>query len=611
MGAGMTPPPARVHRMHFGAEVHDGGTRFRLWAPKCRRIRLQIGEGAPLAMDRDDQGWHRVDVKGVRAGARYAFLMPRGKPFADPASRFQPGGLEGPSEVIDPAAYRWRHSGWRGRPWEEAVIYEIHPGAFTPEGTWSAAAKRLDHLAALGVTAVELMPLAQCHGDFNWGYDGALWFAPHAAYGRPEALKAFVDAAHGRGIMVFLDVVYNHFGPVGNMLPKLGPFLTSRHRSPWGKAVNFDGRGSSVVREFVVENALCWLTEFNLDGLRFDATHTYADDSNTHILELLSARLRAGDPQRQVHLIAENSENRERWIRRDALLRPVHCTAQWNDDLHHVLHAAATGETGGYYADYDNDTPAFEKLGRALAEGFAYQGEVKKHEGGRRGEPSEGLPPTAFVAYVQNHDQIGNRVRGDRIHKLAPPAAVEAFAAVCTLSPQIPLIFMGEEFRAASPFPFFSAMPEGMRAETLKGRRQELRKTPEPHEPGKPDVDDTPDPALRETFLSAKLDWREVTHAEGRTALRLYRALLDLRRHEIVPRLVGMEGFAGAYERLGEDAVRVHWRMGDGTSLHLRLNMSSRWQAGAGDCPGRRLWLSGAVEGGRMAPWTVLWTIET
>ncbi|MDR5654705.1 malto-oligosyltrehalose trehalohydrolase [Ruixingdingia sedimenti] len=592
--------------MRFGAAITGGGTAFRLWAPKCRRVQLRIRGRAPLTMDRDDAGWHRAEA-AVGAGARYSFVLPDGRAIPDPAARFQPEGLCGDSEVIDPAAYRWR-TDWAGRPWEEAVIYEIHPGAFTPEGTWAAAMGRLDHLAALGVTAIQLMPLAQCFGGFNWGYDGALWFAPAAAHGRPEALKAFVDAAHARGIMVFLDVVYNHFGPVGNPLPDLAPIF-GRHHSPWGAAINFDGEGSAVVREFVLDNALCWLTEYNLDGLRLDAVHAIRDDSNTHILDLLAARLRAA-VRRPVHLIVENSDNGARWLRRDARLRPVHFTAQWNDDLHHVLHVAATGETGGYYADFAEGTPGVDKLGRALAEGFAFQGEMKPHEGMRRGEPSAGLPPTAFVTYMQNHDQIGNRVHGDRIDALAPPAAVEAFAAVCLLSPQIPMIFMGEEFRASAPFPFFADMPEGMRDATLKGRRKELEKTPEPHDPAKPDPEETPDPTDRRTFLAATLDWAEAEAGPGAERLALYRALLDLRRHEIVPRLAGIGGFAADHARFGGNALRVTWRMGDGARLRLYLNLSAKAQGGVPAVEGRRIWQRGSVEGEGMGPWSVLWTIE-
>jgi maltooligosyltrehalose trehalohydrolase len=600
----------RTHKMRFGAEEDDFGTTFQLWAPKCRSVRLRIKGRGPLRMERDSDGWHRLRVDRVGAGTYYKFLLPRAREVADPASRFQPNGLDGYSEVIRPADYVWQNPTWSGRPWEETVIYELHVGCFTREGTWAAATKRLDDLAALGVTAIQIMPLAQCYGDFNWGYDGGLWFAPSSSYGRPEAMKAFVDAAHARSLMVFLDVVYNHFGAVGNNLSLMGPIFTDRHASPWGEAINLDGPGSAEVRQLIVENALYWLTEFNLDGLRFDAVHTLFDDSNTHLLELLAARLKALAGGRHLHLIVENSDNQERWLRRDTLLRPVHYTAQWNDDLHHVLHAAASGETTGYFADFDNTTPKFEKLGRALAEGFAFQGEMKKHEGQRRGEPSQGLPPTAFVTYMQNHDQVGNRIKGDRIHQVTEPDAVRAFASVVLLSPQIPMIFMGEEFGVQTPFPFFSDMPPELRDKTFKGRVEELKKTPEHDDPVKDSVEETLDPTDHKTFLAAKLDWQQRQAPVGRQWLSLYRSLLDLRHREIVPRLHGINGFSSHFERLGENAVLVTWQMGDGSHLRLYLNLSGSSQT---DCPaieGRQIWLAGHVSDRELAPWTVLWTIE-
>jgi maltooligosyltrehalose trehalohydrolase len=600
----------RTHKMRFGAEADDTGTTFHLWAPKCRSVRLRIKGRSPLRMERDSDGWHRVRVDKVGPGALYKFLLPHAREVADPASRFQPKGLDGYSEVIRASDYVWQNTAWRGRLWEETVIYELHVGCFTAEGTWAAAARRLDDLATLGVTAIQIMPVAQCYGDFNWGYDGALWFAPSASYGRPEAMKAFVDVAHARSMMVILDVVYNHFGAVGNNLPLMGPIFTDRHESPWGEAINLDGPGSAVVREFIIENALYWLTEYNLDGLRFDAVHTLTDDSNTHLLELLAARLKAFAGGRHLHLIVENSENQERWLRRDTLLRPVHFTAQWNDDLHHVLHAAATGETTGYFADFDNNMPEFEKLGRALAEGFAFQGELKVHEGQHLGEPSQGLPPTAFVTYMQNHDQVGNRIKGDRIHQLTEPDAVRAFASVVLLSPQIPMIFMGAEFKAQTPFPFFSDMPPDRREATFNGRVEELKKTPEHDDPAKEPVEETLDPTDRQTFLAAKLDWRQRQAAEGRKWLSLYRNLLDLRQREIVPRLYGINGFSAGFERLGENAVLVTWQMGDGSRLRLYLNLSGSSQANCPAIEGRQIWLAGHVSDRELGPWTVLWTIE-
>ena len=350
------------------------------------------------------------------------------------------------------------------------------------------------------------MPLAATYGRFNWGYDGVLWYAPATPYGRPEDLKAFVDAAHARSLMVFVDVVYNHFGATGNSLPLIAPIFTKAHESPWARrSLRWHGRGRGA--RIVIDNALYWLAEFSLDGLRFDAVHTIADDSTTHILEILAARVLAARPHRRTHLIVENSENQERWLKRDSALFPVHYTAQWNDDIHHLLHSAVTGENTGYYADFDNLRIRCDLLGRSLAEGFAYQGELKEHEGAVRGQPSAGLPPTAFVSYMQNHDQVGNRIKGNRIATLAEPDAVRALVSIYLLSPQIPMLFMGEEWAADEPFPFFSDLPPDLREVTLEGRKEELKTAPEHDDPDKPDVDETLDPTKLATFKAAKLDW--------------------------------------------------------------------------------------------------------
>lgn len=601
----------RIHKMRFGAEVTDYGTRFKIWAPKCKEVRLKLkGRRAPVALDRQDDGWHRKEVEGIGAGAQYRFVLPDGTEIADPASRYQPADIDGYSEVIDPAAYAWRDLAWRGRPWEDTVIYELHIGTFTPEGTFAAAARRLDHLQQLGITAVQLMPLADCYGRFNWGYDGVLWFAPATEYGRPEDLKALVDAAHERSIMVFLDVVYNHFGAVGNMLPLVAPIFTKAHESPWGDAINFDGKHADIVRELVIESALYWVTEFNLDGLRFDAVHAITDDSSTHILEILAARILAARKGRHTHLIVENSENHERWLKRDTGLDPVHYTAQWNDDLHHLLHSAVTGENTGYYEDFDNLASRCDMLGRSLSEGFAYQGELKPQEGRSRGEPSGGLPPTAFVTYMQNHDQIGNRIKGNRICTIASEDAVLAMASVYLLAPQIPMLFMGEEWGAQEPFPFFSDLPEELRDITRKGRIEELKKTPEHEDPDKPGVEEAVDPTDIATFRSAKLDWSVLQTNDATKRLHFYRNLIDVRHREISPRLVGIGGFSSTHETLGDNAVLVTWTLGDDCTLRLYLNLCGEAQEGIPSMSGRQVWLQGFVAEGRLGPWTVVWTVE-
>lgn len=597
--------------MRFGAEVRSETTRFKLWAPLCKSIRLKLkGRRTLLDLQAQGDGWHRLEVADAGPGTRYKYVLPNGTEIADPASRYQPDNVEDFSEVIDPTAFVWTDLHWAGRPWEEAVIYELHVGAFTPEGTFSAAAQHLDHLAGLGITAIQLMPLGEFYGDYNWGYDGVLWFAPSSAYGRPEELKAFVDAAHRRQMMVFVDVVYNHFGATGNNLSSIAPIFTKTHKSPWGEAINFDGKGAAVVRELAIENALYWVTEFNLDGLRFDAVHTIADDSTTHILEILAARVRAARPQRYTHLIVENSENQERWLKRNSGLQPVHYTAQWNDDMHHLLHSAATGENTGYYSDFDNLRARFDKLGRSLAEGFAYQGEFKKREGMARGEPSSGLPATAFVTYIQDHDQIGNRIMGDRITELASPDAIKALVSLYLLSPQIPMLFMGEEWAAKQPFPFFSDVPASLRQITREGRQEQLKQTPEHEDPSKADVSATADPTSRQTFVSAKLDWTALRQREHRDWLNYYRTLIDLRRMEIVPRLAQIEGFSSHHQMLGDNSVLVDWRLGDGSILRLYLNLCSEVQEDVPQVIGRRLWLQGFVDENRLGPWTVLWTID-
>ena len=610
----MLPAPhtvRRSHKMRFGAEPRNGGTRFKIWAPKCKTMQLRIkGKRKLLELESIGDGWHRLDVDGVKAGAHYKYVLPDGTEIPDPASRYQPDDVHGFSEVIDPGDYAWSDPDWKGRPWEEAIIYELHIGTFTEQGTFRSAIAKLDHLVSLGITAIQIMPLADFYGKFNWGYDGVKWFAPDSSYGRPEDLKALIDAAHQRSLMVFLDVVYNHFGPHGNYLPLIAPIFTKKHESPWGEAINYDGPDSAVVRELAIESALYWTSEFNFDGLRFDAVHTIEDDSPSHILELLASRLRAARPHCHTHLIVENSDNQEIWLRRNSGSEPVHYTAQWNDDVHHLLHSAVTGENTGYYADFDNLEERSDKLGRALAEGFAYQGELKPHEGMKRGESSAGLPATSFVVYMQDHDQVGNRVKGDRITRLANDDAIKALTAIYLLSPQIPMLFMGEEWKSARPFPFFSDVPVESRDAVRKGRQEELKGTPEHEDPTKPDVEEAVDPTSVKTFASAKLDWDKVRSEPHQSWLAHYRSLIDARKMEIIPRLKGQEGFAGQYNVLGPRAVLVSWRMGDGSTLRLYANLDDDAQAGLPPIEGRRIHSHGFVEDGRLGPWTVLWTIQ-
>jgi malto-oligosyltrehalose trehalohydrolase len=595
----------RHHRMPFGAELSSHGVRFRLWAPKYNRISLKFEElGTVHPMTAVEDGWYEFQTADARPGTRYRFILPNGLEVPDPASRFQPEDVHGPSEVIEPDAYRWTDGAWDGRAWEECVIYELHVGAFTPEGTFRAAIDRLVELRELGITAIELMPIADFPGRRNWGYDGVLLFAPDSSYGRPEDFKALVDAAHCRGIAIILDVVYNHFGPDGNYLPLYSHIFTESHHTPWGAAVNYDAENSDAVRELIVNNAIYWIREFNLDGLRLDAVHAIIDESPKHLLEELAIAVREAAGTRPVHLILENEENQASRLARGKSQQPIQFTAQWNDDVHHVLHTAASGESVGYYGDYAGNT---QKLGRALAEGFAFQGELMPYRGRPRGERSAGLPPTAFVSFIQNHDQVGNRAFGDRITAFAPPEAVRAIAAVYLLAPAIPMMFMGEEWGAAQPFPFFCDFGPELADAVRNGRRAEFAKFPEFQDPKK--REQIPDPTAVETFLSAKLCWEDARHGSHAQWRDWYRRVLAVRHTEIVPRLAGTSPNSGRYELLDELAVRVRWSLAGTSELVLTANLKATPVAGIELPQGRVLWWEGAAENGGLGPWNVVWTL--
>ena len=602
--ASTAPAPAAGRLPRFGPQLVDGGVLFRLWAPKRPRVLLRLeGESVARAMRQADDGWHLLEVPGAGPGSRYWFEFEDGLRVPDPASRFQPLDVHGPSEVIDPQRYRWRDQHWRGRPWHEAVIYELHIGAFTAAGTFKAAIERLDHLVELGVTAIELMPVAEFPGRRNWGYDGVLLFAPDASYGHPDDLKALVDAAHQHGLMVLLDVVYNHFGPDGNYLATYAPLFNDHHHTPWGAAVNYDGDGAALVREFMLQNAAFWIEEFHFDGLRLDAVHAIKDDSANHLLAEIPARLQRAANGRPIHLIIENEENEVSRLLRSDDDAPVQYTAQWNDDVHHGLHTAATGEYAGYYHDYAGDTA---KLGRALAEGFAFQGELMAYRGVPRGEPSAALPATAFVAFIQNHDQIGNRAFGERLTAIAPAAAVRALAGIYLLLPQIPMLFMGEEFAASSPFPFFCDFSGVLARAVREGRRAEFSRFPEFADPQQREL--IPDPGAAQTFAAAKLDWSELAREPHAQWLALYRQLLQIRQREIIPRLRGIKGHAGRCTVQEPGALIVQWKMGDGTQLALTANLHND-AAGELTAPSGRVIWSAKPELSAHAPWQAIWTL--
>jgi malto-oligosyltrehalose trehalohydrolase/4-alpha-glucanotransferase len=598
----------RAHHMPFGTEIlPDERVRFRLWAPSHKEIGLELDSADSVSMQPVGEGWHELVTDRARPGTRYRFILPDGLRVPDPASRHQPKDVHGPSEVIDPTAHAWCDTAWRGRPWAETVIYELHVGAFTAEGTFRGAIERLDYLVSLGITAIQIMPISAFPGRWNWGYDGVRPYAPDATYGRPEDLKALVQAAHERGLMVMLDVVYNHFGPQGNYLRAIAcEAFTDRHQTPWGAAINMDGPDSGPVREYFIHNALYWIEEFHFDGLRLDAVHTILDDSPKHLLEELAERVLALAQDRPIHLVLENEENQASRLIRDERGQPRWYTAQWNDDIHHALHVAASGESQAYYSDYHGDT---DKLGRALAEGFAFQGELMPYRGQPRGEPSAALPPTAFIAFIQNHDQIGNRAFGDRLTHCATIEAVRAVAATYLLLPQVPMLFMGEEWGAAQPFPFFADFGPDLADAVRNGRREEFARFPEFQNPATREC--IPDPAAEATFVSAKLRWDNIAQPEHTCCLNWYRRALVARHSEIVPLLATIRA-GGRYEVIGEGAVVVQWQLHKGETLTLAANLSGARVEGFPASSGRVVWEEGNPgKGGEFAPWSVRWTIRT
>jgi len=586
-----------MNKRQFGATPTAEGTSFRLWAPAAKRVDLLLQR--PYALRRDPDGWFSADIAGVTPGARYKFRIDDEIDVPDPASAFQPDDISGPSEVIDHDSYRWRAADWRGRPWQETVLIEAHVGSFTQQGTYRAMIGKLDHLVATGITALELMPLSDFAGRRNWGYDGVLWYAPDSAYGRPDDLKVLIDEAHLRGLMVFLDVVYNHFGPEGNYLPRYAPGFFTEAQTPWGSAINYR---VAQVRAFAIENAVYWLRHYRFDGLRLDAVHAIPEQGETPMLQELSRAVGdlAVETGRHLHLVLENDDNRV------SLLDPVQdpprgrYRAQWNDDYHHAWHVLLTGETQGYYSDYQRSP--LRDIARGLGSGFVYQGEASAHRGGQlRGEPSGELGPTAFVNFVQNHDQIGNRALGDRLESLVGPAAMEAALAVTLLAPMIPMLFMGEEWGSKAPFPFFCDFQGDLAEAVRNGRRSEYAWAYAAY------GDEIPDPLQQSTLQSAVLDWDSRDLAPGKQRLALVQELLAIRRQQIVPRLAG--ACFGSAQAADNGLLTADWRMGDGAILRLTANLSSGEIAGRpGDGTGAAIW--GGEPGDRLPPWSAFWQLE-
>ncbi|MFU8862341.1 MAG: malto-oligosyltrehalose trehalohydrolase [Rhodobacterales bacterium] len=552
----------RMFEKSWGAELVEGGTRFGLWAPAQERPLLR-SDGTDHPMEAVGDGWFEVTVEGLGAGASYAFALDNGQVVPDPASRAQAGDVHGPSRVIDPTAFDW--SPWSGRDWEEAVILEVHIGTFTTEGTFRAAIEKLPHLAKTGITALEIMPVAQFAGNRGWGYDGVLLYAPHPAYGTPDDLKALIDAAHREGLMVLLDVVYNHFGPEGNYLSAYAPeFFDPDRQTPWGDAIAY---GRDPVRRFFIENALYWLEEFHLDGLRLDAVDHVIDAGDPEILADIALQVRKRFPD--AHLTTEDNRNITHLHERDESGKTRLYSGEWNDDFHNVAHVIATGETEGYYADFAEDH--WPKLGRALAEGFIWQGEHSAYADAPRGAPSAHLPSTAFVDFLQNHDQTGNRAFGERLLSLSSPAMVRALMTIHLLSPHIPLLFMGEEWGETRPFAFFTDFEGDLARAVREGRRREFASFAA-FEHGA-ERQSIPDPNAPGTFEASRIDWARATSAEGRDWLDFTSNLLALRQSRIVPHLKGAAGHAGRLLLAEDGLIAVDWHL-NGAVLGLRANLS-------------------------------------
>ncbi len=554
--------------LDLGAMPGPSGVRFRVWAPhaKAVSVRLTKPKADTVKMEPAEPGYFEATVPGIGAGARYVYVLDGSKERPDPASRSQPDGVHGPSAVVDPGAFRWTDQNWRGLPLKELIIYELHTGTFTQEGTLRSAIARLDYLKQeVGVTAIELMPVAQCPGARNWGYDGVYPFAPQASFGGPEGLKAFVDACHAKGLAVIMDVVYNHLGPEGNYLGDFGPYFTDRYRTPWGSAINYDDRGSDEVRHYIVSNALYWVSEYHIDGLRLDAIHGIFDFSARHILhELgdavhgLAARLR-----RTVPVIAESDLNDVRVIA-PAAEGGHDLDAQWSDDFHHALRVVLTGERKGYYRDFGR----LEQLATAMREGYVYSGQHSDFRGRKHGNSSRGRPLSQFVVFAQNHDQIGNRALGDRLSTQLPFEAQKVAMAAVLLSPSIPLLFMGEEYGETAPFLYFIDHGDPALIEAVRnGRRDEFAAF------GWQEA--IPDPQAVSTYEQSRIQADRRTEGTHAAMLQWTRALIDTRK--TVPPLGACESgdtppAVWAHEQ--ERVLILHRRGGQGQEALLVLGFN-------------------------------------
>jgi maltooligosyltrehalose trehalohydrolase len=569
----------------LGASFLPGGVTFRVWAPRCRSVDVIVDGRAVEALVQRDGGLFEGRLEGVAEGARYKFRLDGTRYRPDPVSRFQPEGIHGPSVVVDPNRFVWTDAEFAGHAPGELVFYEIHVGAFTPAGTFEAVIPHLARLADLGVTALQLMPIAEFPGSRDWGYDGVHLFAPHSTYGGPRGLRRLVDACHARGLSVFLDVVYNHLGPEGNYLADYGPYFTDRHRTPWGEAVNFDGPGCEGVRRHVTDNGRMWVSEFHIDGFRLDAVHAIHDTSPVHVLTEFADAVRgeAARVGRRVHVVAESHDNDRRLVLPTSA-GGLGLDAVWSDDFHHALHRTLTGETAGYYRDF-----AVDHLSRAIAQGFSFQGEPSEYWGRPRGTPSADLPGDRFVIYLQNHDQVGNRPQGERLGVLVPFEAIKLAAGLLFVTPAIPLIFMGEEYGETARFQFFTSFLDRNLAEAVRrGRAEDLTRFAWRNST-------TSDPNAPNTFVSSRLNHSLAGAPRHRGLREYYKHWLMLRRTH--PAL-GTEG--KELTRVTQDAagavLTVIRAVPGGAEVRLVANLTPKTQALTMEGPAWRVLLDSDAE---------------
>lgn len=568
-------------RVIFGPKIlEDGSILFSLWAPAVKTVDLMLfteGEWHKFEMHKDENEWFSLRSTTAKVGDLYKFRLDGDMQVPDPASKFQPDDVHGASAIVS-SEFDWGDTTeWKGLPWPKTIIYELHIGTFTNEGTFQAAVQKLDYLAALGITAIEIMPVADFPGKYGWGYDGVAIFAPDSTYGRPEDLKTFIREAHSRNIMVFLDVVYNHFGPEGNYLYcyTKDKFFDKRKKTPWGEAINFNNQ---IVREFFIANALYWLDEFRFDGLRLDAAHAFMDKTEVDILQEIAFRVRDYFPKdRHIHLMLENDANQAKYLVRpvNSNSTPQFYNAQWNDDFHHCLHILSTHEKDGYYDDYvsgDSDKSTEYFLGRALTQGFAYQGEVSAYRNNLcRGDSCKDLPIDAFINFIQNHDQVGNRAFGERLSMLVNPKMYRALACLYLLAPSVPMLFMGEEWASDIPFLYFCNFEPSLVSKVREGRRKEFKKFAAFKD--KRLLDMVPDPSSPLTFKESKLQWAELNEERHKKVFEFYKSLIRIRKDKISPLISAISDTS--FQILSKDSILASWR-GEKFDLNVYANFSDK-----------------------------------